>query len=76
MATVKANSTCAVTLPGRMPQGIAEGDEFDSDDPLVRECPWLFESSTVEQATAVPGEKRSVSRKASAKKPAKKPAKK
>lgn len=37
------------------------GQEFDADDPLVRERPELF-GSPVEEATSVPGQKRNVKR--------------
>jgi hypothetical protein len=40
---------------------LAPGMWFDSDDPGVRDYPWAFESP-VEQATAGPGEKRTVRR--------------
>jgi len=40
---------------------LRRGDAWDSDDPLVRERPDLFEHP-VEQATAAPGEKRSTRR--------------
>jgi len=61
MAKVRALQSCAVTVAGHTPVGLTEGEEFDSTDPLVKACPWLFEStrrSSVEQATAAPGEKR------------------
>lgn len=68
MPTVTANTTCSVTIDG-MPVGVAEGQEFADDHPIVAEFGWLFEPP-VEQATAAPGEKRA------ARKPRKAPAKK
>lgn len=61
MPVVRATQTVAV----RDPEGsggmsvIAMDKPYDSNDPLVRAYPWAFEAD-VEQATAAPGEKRSV----------------
>jgi hypothetical protein len=53
---------------------IVRDREYDDDDPIVREYPWAFDgapagkksrrSAGVEQATAAPGEKRRLSRRA------------
>ena len=46
----------------------AQGQEVDDKAPVVAACPGLFDVSApvVEQATAAPGEKRTVTRKAKA----------
>ena len=49
-----------VTINGVV-QVLSPGDEFDSDDPIVRERPELF-GTPVEEATAVPGQKRNARR--------------
>ncbi len=61
MARVRANNTCLITHNG-VPVVISEGEEFDSDDPMVRDFKWLFNTG-VEEATARPGERRNVTRK-------------
>jgi len=68
MSTVIANTTCSVTLPGGLPRGVGEGDEYDSKDPIVREFGWLFDQPEIEQATAAPGEKRSAPKRKAARK--------
>ena len=47
-------------LPGQLVV-LRENTPFDPKDPLVRAYPWAF-GSDVEQASAAPGEKRSVLR--------------
>lgn len=40
---------------------VAKGDRFDAKDPVVKRHRWAFESEAeIEQATAAPGERRSV----------------
>lgn len=63
MATVRANQTVSVRdpeVPGQMIP-IVKDKPYDSKHPLVRAYPWAFESD-VEQATAAPGEKRTLKR--------------
>lgn len=60
MATVRASQTVALSHPkhGAIIV-VAEGDAWQSDDPLVVRHPWAFgQDNTVEQATAAPGQKR------------------
>jgi len=62
MGTVRPKATMSAyfeSLDSFVP--LRRGDAWDSDDPLVRERPDLFEHP-VEQATAAPGEKRSTRR--------------
>lgn len=68
MPIVRARQTFFTANNGKVNQG----DLLRSDDPIVTVRPELFESveSVVEQATAAPGEKRSLPRKAAAKKAA------
>lgn len=57
-------------VPGAMVT-LNPGQDYDADDVLVKAYPWAFEekdqtpvtSVAVEQATAAPGEKRSIRRK-------------
>jgi hypothetical protein len=60
MAKMYAAQSCIVRING-MPISVKEGHPYDSSDDIVREFPWLFDS-TVEQATATPGEKRTTRR--------------
>lgn len=57
MVYVIASRTGIVTHNG-IPVTVREGDRYTTDDPIVREFPWLFDPDVVEQATAAPGEKR------------------
>jgi len=57
MAHVYARTTCILTVNG-VPTSVRAGDKFDRNDDVVREHPGVFESP-VEEATAVPGQKRS-----------------
>lgn len=54
-------TTAAVVTVNGVVVSVAPGQEFDADDPVVREHPGLF-GSPVEEATAVPGAKRSTRR--------------
>lgn len=65
MATVTHPHTVVVTTSNGASRGVRQGDVIPDDDPIVREFPWLFEAA-VEQATAAPGEKRSVRRRRTA----------
>lgn len=66
-----ANSTTSVHFDGRIVR-LAEGDPWYADDPFVRARPELFSdtparvfgtrSVPVEQASAAPGERRTVKR--------------
>lgn len=40
---------------------LSPGFEFNADHPVVKQCPWAFDSD-VEDASAEPGRKRSVRR--------------
>lgn len=63
MAIVRVSTPAAVRhpdLPGQL-VALREGAPYDDKDPLVRAYPWAFVSD-VEQATASPGEKRTVRR--------------
>ena len=72
MATVRANQTVSVLDPGGYDKKrsshngtrltVGQDQAFDSDDPVVKEYPWLFTQDNIEQATAAPGEKRNTSR--------------
>lgn len=60
MPIVRATETVALSHPAH---GaiivVAEGDSYDSDDPLVQRHPWAFgQDNVVEHATAAPGQKR------------------
>lgn len=57
MARVHALQECIVRVNG-MPRAVTDGQPFDEDDPVVREFPWLFYDTSVEEATARPGQKR------------------
>ena len=59
--SVRANQSVIVQMHGK-PRVVRKFDEFESDDPVVREYPWLFADSGVERATAAPGERRNVRR--------------
>lgn len=63
MATVRVRETVSVEDPEAPGQRVALllNKAYDDKHPLVRTYPWAF-SSDVEQATASPGEKRSVRR--------------
>lgn len=52
----------AVVRFGGTPVGIKEDQAFDSNDEIVWEFPWLFGLDGIETATAVPGERRNVTR--------------
>ena len=56
---VRANANAVVVFHGK-PRTIAEGQEVDSTDEVVRDYPWLFGEKSVERATAAPGERRNV----------------
>jgi len=58
---IRANQTCIVTLSNGVIVNLRDGDRYDDDDPAVREFPSLF-GDVVEEATARPGERRSVRR--------------
>lgn len=60
MAQVRAARAGIVTVNGVV-TAVREGEPFDSDSDIVREFPWMFEQP-VEEATAEPGQKRSVRR--------------
>lgn len=63
MSIVRVSQPAAVRhpdLPGQL-VALKPGAPYDKDDPLVRAYPWAFESD-VEQATAAPGEKRTLKR--------------
>lgn len=71
MNLVYARTTCVLSWDGRTIR-MREDDAWDAADPLVKQRPELFHDtpkihatihrSTVEQATANPGEKRAVRR--------------
>lgn len=60
MSIVRVTKPSVVTVNG-VPVVLRENDPYDSDDPVVREHPWAFQSD-VEQATSAPGERRNARR--------------
>lgn len=65
MATVRIKQGLSSTVRNPetgMWEPLVAGTPFEDDDEFVKSYPWAFESD-VEQATAAPGEKRTVSRK-------------
>lgn len=54
-------TTPAVVTVNGVVTVLSPGEEFDADDQIVRERPELF-GTPVEEATAVPGQKRSARR--------------
>lgn len=60
MQKVRANADAVVRIAG-MPRAVREGQAFDKSDEVVRAYPWLFEAP-VEEATAVPGQRRTTRR--------------
>ena len=63
MSVVRVVKPCVVVPDGTLiPVALRLHEPFDSDDPVVRQFGWAFESDEVEQATAVPGERRNVTR--------------
>jgi hypothetical protein len=66
MATVHVTNPGVVTIGSNpIPISLRLGETFDSDDEVVRLFPHMFERasrSSVEQATAAPGEQRNVRR--------------
>lgn len=61
MAIVRVIKPCVVTHDG-IPTALRLHEPYDSNDPIVREFGWAFESDEIEQATAAPGERRNVRR--------------
>lgn len=64
MTTVRVTNPAVVQhpeLPGET-LALKMDQPYDSDDPIVRTYPWAFAQDNVEQATAGPGEKRTVRR--------------
>ena len=69
MAVVRANQPFAYTDRAGVPRVVRAGDLFSADDPCVKSRPGLFDdvesvAARVEEATAAPGEKRSLPRRA------------
>ena len=56
MVYVIATRTGVLTHNG-VPVTIHKGDRYPADDPIVVEFAWMFDPA-VEEATAIPGEKR------------------
>ncbi len=60
MAIVRVIEAVVVTIDG-VPTPLKANDPYDSNDPIVREFGWAFESD-LEEATARPGERRNTRR--------------
>ena len=58
---VHARQSAVVGMPDGALLSVEAGQEFDRNDPVVKNHRWLFEAP-VEQATAGPGERRNVRR--------------